>query len=358
MKKVLFMISVAAVTFASCSNESTEFVGDNSPKEIAFMPVNQKATRAAVQGTTFPTANTMEVAAYMSQVSEGTPGNYFSKTTFKKDTSEDLWRAWSESSNSYTPIYWPLNVSTLNFFAISGSGVSASDITIDDNLGTASVAYTTTSYSQTTQSDIMYAFGRGSVAKSGSSLTFGTDGKVSMAFSHALALVNFQVKGVNAGIGGITINSITLHGASFNGTLGITNANATTPATTVTTNLDWTSVTAAEDYTLTLNHILTADFYPADNGTWAAVMIIPSDQTGNTPTPRGFTTFTINYTFGGHTYNYTYAPSGYTSDNPNLTSVAAGHKYTYTISMELHEIKIDPSVTTWTAETPVAVPNI
>ena len=205
----------------------------------------------------------------------------------------------------------------------------------------------------------MYAFGRGSVAKSGSSLTFGTDGKVSMEFSHALALVNFQVKGVNAGIGGITINSITLHGASFNGTLGITNANATTPATAVTTNLDWTSVTAAEDYTLTLNHTLTADFYPADNGTWAAVMIIPSDQTGDTPTSRGFTTFTINYSFGGHTYNYTYAPSGYTSDNPNLTSVAAGHKYTYTISMELHEIKIDPSVTAWSVnETTTPVPNI
>ena len=69
MKKVLFMISAAAFALASCSNESTEFVGDNSPKEIAFKPITQPTTRAAsaadiynaVPSTDYPQNYTMDV---------------------------------------------------------------------------------------------------------------------------------------------------------------------------------------------------------------------------------------------------------------------------------------------------------
>ena len=48
MKKILFLASLAAVAMTSCTSESNEYVGgnDNTPKEIAFFPVNQKATRA------------------------------------------------------------------------------------------------------------------------------------------------------------------------------------------------------------------------------------------------------------------------------------------------------------------------
>ena len=49
MKKVLFMISVAAVALASCSNESSEYVGSGpEAKEIVLNPLAQPPTRAAV----------------------------------------------------------------------------------------------------------------------------------------------------------------------------------------------------------------------------------------------------------------------------------------------------------------------
>lgn len=327
MKKVLFLASLAAIAMTSCTSESNEYVG-NGPeqKEIAFMPVAQKATRGAysVITTAFPTDNTMEVKAYQTQPSTGT---YFEKCTFAKGGGE----TWAAGK------YWPLSEAKINFFAVSGYNVAAADITIANELASATVEYkatgntSNTEYSAATQSDIMYAFGRGSVTKAGNVLT--TPASVPMQFKHALALVDFEVKGNSATeAAAITVNSITLKGATYNGTLTLTNTNAATVSDAVTTAVSWapgSSVATQDVPGISANTSISTTMTRIGNG----LMVIPG---------TGFTSFMINYSMNGTAYNFEYTP------DPVVSSTTANNKYTYQITFTLNEIQIAPTVAVWT----------
>lgn len=354
MKKILFLASLAAVAMTSCTSESNEYVGgnDNTPKEIAFMPLAQKATRGAnaILDGTFPTDNTMEVTCWQSAP---TSRNYFTKTTFSfVDDDNDVWHA-------STAKYWPLSEATLNFYAVSGYGINNADITIDDNLATAKVNYrkyvanrtdsktnpTGTTYANTTQSDIMYAFNRGEVTKSGSDLSFngGTTvptGKVNMVFKHALSQIDFQVKAADEATKNALSNiSITLTGAKYTGELTLTNgANVTATSGDVTPEIAWDADEAENravpnvPTTLTYSAGTSADYRPTAPSN-ACLLIIPNATSA-------YTSFTINYTLNGEAYTYTYTPAS--------TATTAGYKYTFQINFRLHEITINPSVTPWT----------
>lgn len=324
MKK-LFLFSVAALALGACSND--EVINENTtaqqPKEISFTPFAQPNTRGqyAVTTATFPTDNTMEVKAYQTQP---TAAAYFDKCTFSKGSGA----TWKGNQ------FWPLSAAKLNFFAVSGYGLNEDHITIADALASATVAYTTgNSYSQTTQSDIMYAFGRGKVEQSSNALTFNGGEPVEMVFNHALALVDFEVKGFSATeTAAITVNSITLNGATYNGTLALTNTNAATVSDVVTTAVSWTPGDAVDDVAvpgISSGTAITNSFKRIGNG----LMVIPG---------RGFTSFVINYTLNGNNYDYVYTPS------PAVSSTTAANKYTYQITFKLHEIEIAPRVTEWT----------
>lgn len=351
MKKYLFLISVAAIALTACTNEKEEFVGSPQSREIAFKAIAQPNTRAAIQSGVFPTTNTMEIAAYQS--APATASNYFTKMTFAKDG--DVW------TGGESPKYWPLSEATLNFFAISGAGLTASHVTINADLATASIAYTSAnSYNKETQSDIMYAFNRGSVTKSGNTLSFNGGNAVGMTFLHALALVNFQIKAADDASTAISIKKIELNGACYTGTLNITNTNAEKVDGAWSTQLDWNPDDVVNNVKVpnigneTTPVALTTSYVPANTTTasdegnpWAALMVIPKQQKGDSPESYGFTTFKIHYKFNNKDYTYEYAPGGYSGSTPNLTVVEAGKKYTYQISMQLHEITVTPSVTQW-----------
>ena len=53
MKKLLFA-ALAIAAMAACTKSNVEF---DQTDEIAFQPVSQKATKAAVTGTAYPTAS-------------------------------------------------------------------------------------------------------------------------------------------------------------------------------------------------------------------------------------------------------------------------------------------------------------
>lgn len=348
MKKTLFVVAVAAIAMTACTNEKNEYVGDNTPKEIAFFPVAQPATRAAVQSATFPNQE-MFVVAYQATP---TAGNYFEKTTFTKG--ESYWGGTSKR-------YWPLSPATINFFAVTGiASANTSHVEFPATgssegtayIESATVAYTTSnSYGASTQSDIMYAVGQESVTQTGNALAF--PAKVDMTFYHALALINFQVKAYSTvEAGAITINSIKLNGAQYTGTLTVTN-NASvckTGSAQIKPTISWSGETAPTGNDRpNVNNVpstISTDYAPVNDAkapgetgytSWACMMVIPSTFTG----------FTINYTCDGHTYDYDYVPAGYSGGTPITTSLTEGYKYTYKITFKLHEILINPSVQPW-----------
>lgn len=363
MKK-LFLFSVAALAICACSKDEkiAEVSASNQQKEIALFAVNQKATRAAVQGTVFPTTNTMEVKAYQTQPSEV---GYFGQTTYKYQYAAGASTGSGTTWGGDPARYWPLSPAKLNFFAVSGAGVSASHITIADALASATVAYTSAnSYNPTSQSDIMYAFNRAAVTETAHALVFPDN--VGMEFKHALALINFQIKAGNDASTAIKIKKIELNGARYTGSLTITNTNAATESAAWSAVVDWTPDAVQNDVVVpnignvTTPVSLTTSFVPDNSDTeeptdWASLMIIPTQQKAASPVSYGFTTIKITYVLDNKEYTYEYAPAGWTDDDsdpetpdvPNYTYVTAGTKYTYQITMTLHEILILPTVDAW-----------
>lgn len=124
MKKYLFILSVATLGFAACSND--DVVAENNalgqqPKEIAFAPLAQASTRSGAQTGTFPTAYNMYVAAFQSAPNSG---DYFNGTEFV-NFETGHWHG-SESR------YWPLAVSTINFLGVTAGPTSTTRVWGED----------------------------------------------------------------------------------------------------------------------------------------------------------------------------------------------------------------------------------
>lgn len=345
MKKVLFMISVAAVAFASCSNESTEYVG-NEPeqKEIAFMPLAQKATRAAVDGTTFLTTSAMQVAAYDVTHTR----DFFDATTFSYSGAGTIWKGGK---------YWPLSPTYINFLAYAnfqgtaGSETDGATWAVTPATAKASGVTLVMTDNKTAQKDLMYAIGNGEVTQSGNTLTFPTN--VPMVFKHAQAWISFYADAYDATSGNkVTLNSITLNGAKYNGTYTITHTNYDATSSQSVAGawsaLGSTADVAVPNWNGDPNNSNTKVIAYDSSGDGIAVgdglMIVPDDDNGT----ADFASFTINYTLDGKTYEYTYTPA---SRNVEQTK-----HYIYNINFHLHEIEISATVTDWADQTPVDVP--
>ena len=341
MKKYLLLASVAALAFTSCSDQSTEFVGDEAAqkaREISFSPVARPTTRAAIDGTAFPTTLDMKVAAYQVEATGGSAGAYFDATTFKYQYVGGS----ASGSGSYwggeTAKFWPLTAAYINFLAIANANADNATGVTWNTYPTTGVVTIAMSDNSSTQRDLMYAIGDGAVTQSGNSLSF--PDKVDMEFKHAQAWIDFKVKANSTVETAITINSITLKGAKYNGTYTVTHTayNAKTgqsvagvwsalPATGTNVAVPGWSAAA-----------LTTSFATVGNG----LMIVPDDAaTGD------FTSFTINYTFDGKTYVYTYTPAS--------TQVEQAKHYIYEITFQLHEIYINPTVADWADQSATAI---
>ena len=360
MKKHLFLFAAAALVLASCSSDDTiaenSSVGSNQQKEIAFTAFNQKATRAAVDGTTFPTTLDMKVAAYQVEATGGSAGAFFDATTFKYQYAGGS----ASGSGSYwggeTAKYWPLSPCYINFLAIANANAdNATGVT----WGTDKADQVTIvmSDNSTAQRDLMYARGDGAVTQSGNTLTF--PDKVEMEFKHAQAWIDFKVKANSSVEEAIKINSITLNGASYAGTYTVTHTNYNAKesqsvsghwtalgakgknSSSVDTNVASEVVSGATaidvpGWTPATN--LTTSFVTVGNG----LMIVPDDAATD-----DFISFTIAYTYDGKNYTYTYTPAS--------KSVDQKKHYIYEINFTLHEIYINPTVTDWADQSATSV---
>lgn len=329
MKKILFLASLAAVAMTSCTSESNEYVGgnDNTPKEIAFMPLAQKATRGtgAILIPTFPTTSDIKVAAYNAGV-----GEFFANTTFGYNyaagANTGTNNKWGCKSGA---IYWPFSPCTINFLAYANltTGSAAWGTSSSDD---ASKVVLTMDNNTSEQNDLMYAVGQGSVVQTGNALSIPDD--VDMVFKHAQSLITFKAKA--SAESAVTINSITLNNAYYSGTLTIDNSSnynvTSAPADPTAT---WGSLGSQGNKVVYSGSLgLTTILQDAGN-----VMVVPN------PEGDSFDSFTINYSLNGLTYNYTFTPT--------YLQLVKGTNYEYDITFTLHEIFIDASVTTWTDAT-------
>lgn len=327
MKKYLFLASVAALAMTACTNESDEYVGSPESREISFMPVNQMATKAAVSGTSFPTEDNFQVAAYLVQPA-GQAGNYFAPTVFNYNNTSSLWEG-------ATKRYWPLSACYINFLGVANVEGTATF----NNTTPASACVVGMTDNSTAQKDLMYAIGNGQVTQAGNVLTF--PASVPMQFIHAQAWIKFNVKAANTASQAITVNSITLNGAKYAGTYTITHANYNATSSQSVSGA-WTSLGDAQNVTINHGAALTTGGADVANG----LMIVPDDAaTGD------FASFTINYTYDGKTYDVVYTPAS--------LNVEQAHSYTYNITFTLNEIKVAATVANWTnTDVPVAVPTL
>lgn len=337
MKKYLLLASVAALAFTSCSDQSTEFVGDEAAqkaREISFAPVAKPTTRAAVDGTAF-TPTTIKVAAY-----DVTKNREFFGATDFTNSAGDGTGTWKGGK------YWPLSAAYINFLAYSELTATATPtLTWGATSTTATWALVMTD-NKTEQKDLMYAIGNGEVTQTSNALSFNGDAAVSMTFKHAQSWISFYADAYDATSGDkVTLNSITLNGAKYNGTYTITFTNYNASSSPSVTGA-WSALGSTQDVAVPNWTAAAIAYDGTGNGVEVGdgLMIVPDDD----PSTDDFTSFTIAYTLDSKAYTYTYTPASLNVDQ-------AKH-YIYNINFHLHEIEIAASVTDWADQTPVAVP--
>ena len=335
MKK-FFLLAVAATAMLAACNK-TEIVPTSDPQEISFVAVNKVATKVPVNGTDFQTTDNMAIAAY---IVEGTTANDFFKYTLFTHKENKIW-------SGVPARYWPLTTSKINFLAVTenGGNIDNNNTTVEFNpdKNYASAAIVTLANNATSnQNDLMFAAGQGTHTQ-GAAYT-----AVPMVFKHALAWINFQVATTTPAASGntgctITVNSITLNGAVYDGTLTLTNDQYeyTTANTTEGVIANWNYTTPSTP---------TEVLVPNADGNDKAAAVTLNDKlalfgNGLLVVPDAYaTSFTINYTLtqnGGtaNTFDYTYTlPEG---------KWEMANKYFYNINISLTEIEVTPSVTTW-----------
>lgn len=341
MKKNLFFMAAALAFCFSCSNDAT--VEENNVakqgKEIAFSAFATPNTRAAIDGTAFPTTLDMMVTAYQVSATGGSAGVYFDATPFKYQYAGGASAPAVNASywGGDPAKYWPLTPAYINFLAIANANAdNATGVTWGANK--ADGVTIVMSDNSSAQRDLMYAIGNGAVTQSGNALTFPT--KVDMEFKHAQAWIDFKVKAKTTVEEAIKINSIILTGAKYEGTFTVTHTNYNNNASQNVAGV-WSALGAAKEievpgWTPATN--LTSSFVTVGNG----LMIVPDGTAAD-----DFTSFTINYTYDGKNYAYTYTPSE--------KSVDQKKHYIYEITFQLHEIFINPTVEDWDDQSATAI---
>lgn len=338
MKKYLFILSVATLGFAACSNDDVVAENNNAlanqQKEIALFSLANSSTRSGsgAQSGTLDASYDMYVVAYQTTPNAG---DYFGETQFTYNSTPSKW-------TGATPRYWPLAVSTLNFLAVTSgpTGTTRTWGTSSENL--ANKVVVAMADNSTAQNDMMWAVGQGSVTQptAGGALSFPV---VDMAFNHTLSWIKFTEKVTSTASGKIKLKSITLNGAKYAGTLTVTCSDYNTTPTTANTTHTWTPsgedmnivVPGWEGASAALTNTDAAA--PVGNG----LMIVPQET-------AGFASFTVTYqiqnpaTNEWQDYTYTYIPT-----TPANRIVAQGYQYIYNITFNLNEIQIAPTVATW-----------
>jgi len=358
MKKRFFFAAVlsAVITLApSCKKEKVSGpVGpDASRREIVIRPVNVVSTRSAVSSTGFPSKYDMSVSMYRNAdvaLSEDGSGNYYEGIQFSNDAASLSWKSVSG------PKYWPQN-GTLDFLAVSCAGLrdESKGIVPEIEWGSAdnvaAGAVLTVQDNSEKFDDLLYGSVNGVDALSQD---------VDIAFHHAFAAVAFTAKCDVAYDStrnvGVTIDAITVDGASFGGKLTVDNPAAgggSGELKAVWSDLSdvnqhvaarvWGSANTGDDpaeAALSGLHLGSEACSIATNPFGEAYVLLPEQDA---------VPFTISYTLHNG-----FAADGVTPQDNELIykyypygKWESGRKYFYAVTFNLTDVQIRPTVIDW-----------
>ncbi len=348
-KNILMAASIALAMLCACNPLETEQLRD-----IRFVTSPHAMTKSPIDGTTLPNDYNLVVSSYRNlgdhAGSSDAAGNYFTNVTFSKQVSH-----WTESR------YWPLD-GTLDFLAYATAGLKNPNVGVvptavwgDQGGNVAKKVVLTVPDNSTLFDDILFGASNGQA--------YDAEGTV-LTLCHAETVVCFAAKANVAydetNNRGVTINSITLDGAYYSGSLTIENPGAGGGSGNLSSN--WSSLgsqkahiparvyggapCAANEPALADLHLGTSATTFNEKHFGEAYVILP---------PQAAVSFTIHYTVHNgkagdtpinSTMEYTYSCSG---------NWAQGTKNLYTIEITLNEIVITPTVTDWEPGTATTV---
>ncbi len=215
MKKNLLILAVAALAFASCSNDETVAVNNSGGNEISFRPLMTGVTRATYTagvktGTAFVADDQINIWATKGT----TPTAFFSNATFTYSTSAGF---------TSTPVYyWPtiVDASTnkLDFYASYGADQTAAGVITGFAPSTSGTHY-----------DLLTA-NLGVTSKPAAGVAAGA-----LAFKHALSQIEVKVKNTNANLE-FVVSGVKIGYVAMNGTCTFTSGSPVWSAVTVPTS--------------------------------------------------------------------------------------------------------------------------
>lgn len=355
MKKIFFSI-VTLAALAACTKSEVAY---EQPSEIGFAVVAGNMTKAAVDGTTFPTdlnmyiyanttTNAAEDADYFAMAEFTYLSAYSAINTQSSDT-KPVWGGGSSSSNR-NPYYWP-NVNKLHFAGFSKSG----------NVESATVAYncvdntlSITGYTPTGDDNDLMWFPSTEFEQSegfGKNTTY-----VPVDMYHACSWITFLVKGDTVtGANNTTYTLTSLNITNIDNTANVvcTGSNNITSASTVwSQNEDGKTtdhaITFASGYTGKLTQTATNVESNDATTTSGNVVVIPQipGSLELTYTYTSNSSQTITEVFSIENDN---APSLKLNEG-NTLAWEPGKHYIYTITIKANEILVAPTPVDWTDE--------
>lgn len=317
MKKIFFSL-LAVAALASCVKSEAVYTEDNS--EIKLAPVTSLATKTvynAIDGTAYPTAEEFVVNAYWNETTK-----YLDSVVFANKG-----QYWGGRDATY---YWPKN-GALQFACYSPETVKGVTHSFEKDLY--NVNYT---QSSNTAETVDFLIAPITVPYTAQTATE----NVSVVFEHALSWITIKVKAANAdAAAAFTIHDIIVEDAFTTGALAAEMGDGIQYE-------EWSGQAAAADYKvvegkeIALTTVAT-NVEENNNGVLNGVVVLPQVPT----------TLTINYTqnkmegtpeLDSQTVN---VPLELDDETNNIWE--PGKHYIYTVTFDLDEILINPSVVDW-----------
>lgn len=314
MKKSMFLLGIATVALASCTNEEVVEMPQN--RAIQFEAFANAATRANAADNEVTSITDFYVFGQYGYA--GTPTTVFDNELSSKQA------YWQPSQTYRFGGYYDGNTNAK--YGNASFAPSTGVLTITD-------------YTPSNENDLMAAVSE--VVTTGTDVT--SQAAVTMNFKHLLSEVKFTFTTEDADVYTLAISNLKINGAE-----------STNTVTYDGTNITWGTASASNGYTLDpiADVAVEANKYTAAS----SAFVIPQDGTDKLTV-----TFTATVNGGGLnnvTGNFT-APLGYTKDQVELTidnTWTAGYRYNYTATINADDIdptleekiiEFTPSVTPW-----------